>query len=134
MKNKRALRMIKGLKLDWTDNRPEVHQSIASFKINITHRNAVWRPLAYEMFRQHVDYIAVQTPFLWSVTAETFFIYPNGSQRTRITELTAYTRLNELNDFLLQELKEDKGIGNFFSHVKFTVECLDYKPKKEQAA
>lgn len=122
---KRAKRLVKGLRLTWTDDRPDQHTTVDHLNIQVTHANPVLRPTAREMFARFVDFIVVQTPFLWQVTTKTVFQYPNGMEQTEETTLTAFIQLTQLNDQILDEIRKDKRAGAHFKHVEFFVECLD---------
>ncbi|VUD48557.1 hypothetical protein TDB9533_01257 [Thalassocella blandensis] len=130
--SKRAKTMVKGLVIDWIDNRADEFTTVDHLKINASHKNPIWRLLAYEMFRQHVRYITIQQAFLWKVTIYVVFQYPNGMEQTETTELESFTKLTDLNDLILDEIKQDKRKGSHFKHVKFIAECLDTHPKKER--
>lgn len=122
---KRARRLVKGLTIEWVDDRPDHEGTIDHFHVSVSHKNPVMRPAARDMFREFVDYITIQTPFYWKVNAETIFEYPNGMQQSEQTEIKGFFPLTEVNDLLLAELAEDKRKGAHFKHVHFTVECID---------
>lgn len=121
-------KMIVGLILSWEDPDP-LDDNDRKFNMNVSHTNHTHRMYARDIAFSSLAYIRSRQAFYWQVDVLTVFNVEGGKFNAPVS-MTAYGTMDDINDQLLEEIKENRRRGpeDGYSHVKIKFECIGRSP------
>lgn len=118
------LGFTKGLVISWTDKNP-LDDTSEVLPGSVTHRNAIHRLHADEIFFEAKKIMMWTTPHMWKITITVVFDYGNSVQRES-REIKAFCTLGEIDDACNGEIVDcmRHGDKDKYIHTEFVVECV----------
>ena len=127
---RRAKRLCKGLVISWEDHEPEIdNENIYNGKV--AHKNPILRPTALSVWQKYGTWITQNTSFLWRITITVIFRYPNGMEQEEQAVCVHYARLEDIGHATQPTVGELVRAGENAVKIKFRVECLGDRAKRD---
>lgn len=117
---------VKGLVISWTDINP-LDESSEVMPGAVTHRNAIHRLHAHEIFFEVKQVMMFEVPHAWKITITVVFDYGNSVQREE-RQIDAFCTLGEIDDTCNDQIADAMrhGSADKYLHTEFEVECTGF--------
>lgn len=125
---KRAMRLLKGLVISWSDTNPLMDSADSSDITDgkVTHKSPVLRLQADKIWRDFSSWITHRPGISWRIDFTVVFRYPNGTEQHEARRVVKNARLHDIAHAVEPHIAAAMRRGGVPVVTHFVVECLGH--------